>query len=145
MLGSGYMPTNLQAVKPEYLGSFYDQHPDWTTSVGQWPIAKPWFGYPGNSGPRIWDEQKVVAVADHARRSLAGAGPRLAGGTHRPAGPGEGLTGTTPVRADPFPRGPFRAPWQRASMTKIIHLSDLHVCRRASAWSASIPPPGCRR
>jgi multiple sugar transport system substrate-binding protein len=60
VLGSGYMPTNLQAVKREYLGSFYDQHPDWTTSVSQWPIAKSWFGYPGNSGPRIWDEQKVV-------------------------------------------------------------------------------------
>jgi len=60
VLGSGYMPTNLQTVKSDYLGTFYSQHPEWTTSVGQWPIAKPWFGYPGGSGPRIWDEQKVV-------------------------------------------------------------------------------------
>jgi len=60
VLGSGYMPTNLQTVRSDYLGQFYAAHPDWTTSVGQWPIARPWFGYPGASGPRIWDEQKVV-------------------------------------------------------------------------------------
>lgn len=60
VLGSGYMPTNLQAVKQSYLGDFYAEHEDWTTSLGQWPIAKPWFGYPGGSGPRIWDEQKVL-------------------------------------------------------------------------------------
>ncbi|MEI9424775.1 ABC transporter substrate-binding protein [Mesorhizobium sp. Cs1299R1N1] len=60
VLGSGYMPTNLETVKPGYLGNFYAEHKDWTTSLGQWPIAKPWFGYPGSSGPRIWDEQKAV-------------------------------------------------------------------------------------
>ncbi|SHO66993.1 multiple sugar transport system substrate-binding protein [Pseudoxanthobacter soli DSM 19599] len=59
VLGSGYMPTNLRTAEPDYLGSFYKDNPDWTTSLKQWPIAKPWFGYPGGSGPRIWDEQKV--------------------------------------------------------------------------------------
>lgn len=59
VLGSGYMPTNLRTTEPDYLGSFYKDNPDWTTSLKQWPIAKPWFGYPGGSGPRIWDEQKV--------------------------------------------------------------------------------------
>lgn len=60
VLGSGYMPTNLRTTEPDYLGAFYKENPDWTTSLKQWPIAKPWFGYPGGSGPRIWDEQKVV-------------------------------------------------------------------------------------
>lgn len=60
VLGSGYMPTNLQTVSPDYLGDFYAQHPAWKTSMSQWPIAKPWAGYPGSAGPRIWDEQKVI-------------------------------------------------------------------------------------
>ncbi|MDQ0393444.1 ABC transporter substrate-binding protein [Labrys monachus] len=60
VLGSGYMPTNLQTVVPAYLGDFYAKNADWTTSVGQWPLARPWAGYPGTAGPRIWDEQKVI-------------------------------------------------------------------------------------
>ncbi|MEW9310519.1 ABC transporter substrate-binding protein [Labrys neptuniae] len=60
VLNSGYMPTNLNTVKPDFLGNYYAQHPDWTTSLRQWPIAKAWFGYPAGSGPRIWDEQKIV-------------------------------------------------------------------------------------
>ena len=57
---SGYMPTNLRTAGAEYLGEFYEQNPDWTTSLKQWLIAKSWFGYPGTSGPRIWDEQKII-------------------------------------------------------------------------------------
>ena len=60
VLGSGYMPTNLQAEGPDYLGKFYAENPDWTTSVKQWPVARKWFGYPGNTGVRIWREQKAI-------------------------------------------------------------------------------------
>ena len=60
MRNSGYMPTNLRTAGAEYLGEFYEQNPDWTTSLKQWLIAKSWFGYPGTSGPRIWDEQKII-------------------------------------------------------------------------------------
>jgi multiple sugar transport system substrate-binding protein len=60
VLGSGYMPTNIQTTKPEYLGEFYEQHPDWTTSLKQWPIATRWFGYPGAKGVKIWREQSAI-------------------------------------------------------------------------------------
>ena len=33
VLGSGYMPTNLRTTEPEYLGSFYVENPNWTTSM----------------------------------------------------------------------------------------------------------------
>ena len=58
ILGSGYMPTNLRTTAPEYLGNFYDENPDWTTSLSQWPVARAWFGYPGTNGLRIWRTQQ---------------------------------------------------------------------------------------
>lgn len=60
VLGSGYMPTNLRTTEPDYLGSFYDDNADWTTSMGQWPVATNWFGYPGNKGTKIWREQQAI-------------------------------------------------------------------------------------
>lgn len=73
VLGSGYMPTNLRTTEPQYLGDFYKQNPDWTTSLKQWPLARSWFGYPGNKGLSIWREQKAVlgailrgSIAPHA-------------------------------------------------------------------------------
>jgi multiple sugar transport system substrate-binding protein len=60
VLGSGYMPTNLLATAPEYLGEHYAQNPDWATSLKQWPVAKAWFGYPGGKGTRIWHEQQLI-------------------------------------------------------------------------------------
>ncbi|MGO4123812.1 ABC transporter substrate-binding protein [Inquilinus sp. YAF38] len=63
VLGSGYMPTNLQVTKAEYLGDHYAKNPDWTTSMKQWPIARSWAGYPGNKSVGIWDEQKAILSA----------------------------------------------------------------------------------
>jgi multiple sugar transport system substrate-binding protein len=63
VLGSGYMPTNLKASEPAYLGTFYEEHPDWTTSMKQWPVARLWFGYPGNTGVKIWREQKTILAS----------------------------------------------------------------------------------
>lgn len=62
VLGSGYMPTNLQTVSDDYLGKHYAENPNWTTSMMQWPLARQWFGYPGDKGTRIWrDQQGVLA------------------------------------------------------------------------------------
>lgn len=58
--GSGYMPTNKKALESRHLGQFYADNPDWTTSVSQTDIAKPWFGYPGGAGARIWEQQKII-------------------------------------------------------------------------------------
>lgn len=58
--GSGYMPTNKRALASDRLGKFYSENPDWTTSVKQTDIAKPWFGYPGGAGARIWEQQKII-------------------------------------------------------------------------------------
>lgn len=60
VLGSGYMPTNLRTTEPEYLGDFYKSNPNWTTSMQQWPIAKSWFGYPGDKSSKIWKEQGAI-------------------------------------------------------------------------------------
>jgi multiple sugar transport system substrate-binding protein len=60
VLGSGYMPTNLKTVEPAYLGTFYAENPNWTTSMKQWPIARKWFGYPGNKGVKVWQEQRAI-------------------------------------------------------------------------------------
>ena len=63
VLGSGYVPTNLQTASSDYLGDHYAENPDWTTSMKQWPVAQQWFGYPGNSGVRIWREQQGVLAS----------------------------------------------------------------------------------
>lgn len=60
VLGSGYMPTNLKASDAAYLGDYYKDHPDWTTSMKQWPAARNWFGYPGNKGTKIWRAQQNI-------------------------------------------------------------------------------------
>lgn len=55
---SGYMPTSLIAEKEEYLGAFYKENPNYTTSVGQIPVARKWFGYPGKNSNKIIDNQR---------------------------------------------------------------------------------------
>ena len=73
------MPTNFRALEPAYLGSFYAENPDWTTSVKQWPVARKWFGYPGASGVKIWREQRIVlgelAIDTAERRVTLGDEP----------------------------------------------------------------------
>ncbi|MHA6688485.1 ABC transporter substrate-binding protein [Mesorhizobium sp. A556] len=58
VLGSGYMPTNKTALAPEYLGKFYDENPNWYTSIKQISRAAPWGGYPGTNGVKIWRTQR---------------------------------------------------------------------------------------
>ncbi|OHV78940.1 ABC transporter substrate-binding protein [Ensifer sp. LCM 4579] len=60
VLGSGYMPTNKQALKNEYLGEFYASNPDWKTSLTQWPIAVAWFGYPNVKSIKVWKAQSEI-------------------------------------------------------------------------------------
>ncbi|WEK52193.1 MAG: ABC transporter substrate-binding protein [Candidatus Kaistia colombiensis] len=60
VLGSGYMPTNKAALAPEYLGKFYDENPNWYTSIRQIPRAAPWGGYPGTNGVKIWRAQRDI-------------------------------------------------------------------------------------
>ncbi|SCX21374.1 sn-glycerol-3-phosphate-binding periplasmic protein UgpB precursor [Agrobacterium sp. DSM 25558] len=50
---TGYMPTNTLALDKDHLGSFYDKHPNWYTSVLQTPRARPWFSWPGDNGVEI--------------------------------------------------------------------------------------------
>ncbi len=58
VLDSGYIPTNKAALAPEYLGKFYDENPNWYTSIRQIPRAAPWGGYPGTNGVKIWRLQR---------------------------------------------------------------------------------------
>lgn len=60
VLGSGYMPTNKQALKTEHLGEFYVSHPEWKTSLTQWPIAVAWFGYPNVKSVKVWKAQSEI-------------------------------------------------------------------------------------
>ncbi|MBM6705208.1 hypothetical protein H6A60_12105 [Sutterella massiliensis] len=58
VLGSGYIPTNRQAEKPEYLGDFYKKNPLWYTPVTQIQYASAWQGYKGANGVKIWHKQR---------------------------------------------------------------------------------------
>ncbi|MEP7207328.1 MAG: ABC transporter substrate-binding protein [Casimicrobiaceae bacterium] len=60
--GTGYMPTNLRASAPEYLGRFYEQNPNFRTVYQEASLAKPWQGYPTNS-VRIWRAQRDIINA----------------------------------------------------------------------------------
>lgn len=60
--GTGYMPTNIRAAGPDFLGKFYDANPNFRTVFLQANRAKPWQGYPTNS-VRIWRAQRDVINA----------------------------------------------------------------------------------
>ena len=57
---TGYMPTNLRAAGPEFLGSFYDNNPNFRTVSLQVERAKPWQGYPGGQSVKIWRTQREI-------------------------------------------------------------------------------------
>ena len=57
---SGYLPTNLRAVGPEYLGPFYDANPNFRTVTRQMDRSVPWQGYPGGNSVRIWRTQREI-------------------------------------------------------------------------------------
>jgi len=55
---SGYLPTNLRASGPEYLGPFYDANPNYRAPITQVERAGPWSAYPGGNAVRIWRTQR---------------------------------------------------------------------------------------
>jgi multiple sugar transport system substrate-binding protein len=57
---AGYLPTNLRAPGPEFLGPFYDANPNFRTINGQMARSAPWQGYPGGNSVRIWRTQREV-------------------------------------------------------------------------------------
>ncbi|MDP0926228.1 ABC transporter substrate-binding protein [Paracoccus onubensis] len=58
--GSGYMPTNQNAMAPELLGDFYKENPNWRISLDQIDRAIPWAGYPGTNSVEIWRTQREI-------------------------------------------------------------------------------------
>jgi len=57
---TGYLPTNMRAPGPEFLGSFYDKNPNFRTVSQQMNRSVPWQGYPGANSVRIWRAQREI-------------------------------------------------------------------------------------
>jgi multiple sugar transport system substrate-binding protein len=57
---AGYLPTNLRAPGPEFLGPFYEANPNFRTINGQMDRSAPWQGYPGGNSVRIWRTQREI-------------------------------------------------------------------------------------
>lgn len=60
---TGYLPTNVQVLKTEYMGAFYEAEPYYATPVKQYDRADPWSGYPGTQSEKIWREQASIIRA----------------------------------------------------------------------------------
>jgi multiple sugar transport system substrate-binding protein len=75
---SGYMPTNLRASGPEFLGPFYEANPNFRTVSQQLDRARPWQGYPGGNSVRIWRTQRDVVNAVMRGELTAEAGLKKA-------------------------------------------------------------------
>jgi multiple sugar transport system substrate-binding protein len=57
---TGYLPTNLRASGPEFLGPFYDKNPNYKTPIQQIDRAGPWGAYPNGNTVRIWRAQRDI-------------------------------------------------------------------------------------
>ena len=57
---TGYLPTNLRASGPEFLGPFYDKNPNYRTPITQIDRAGPWGAYPDGNTVRIWRAQRDI-------------------------------------------------------------------------------------
>lgn len=66
---TGYMPTNKLATGPDYLGPFYESHPNFATVTSQIERSRPWQGYPGGNSVRIWRTQRDI-IANVMRGDL---------------------------------------------------------------------------
>jgi multiple sugar transport system substrate-binding protein len=60
---TGYMPTNLRATGPDFLGDFYNKNPNFKTVSLSVDRAKPWQGYPGGQSVKIWRTQREIINA----------------------------------------------------------------------------------
>jgi len=61
--GTGYLPTNLRAPGPEFLGPFYEKNPNFRTVAQQMDRSAPWQGYPQGNTVRIWRAQRDIITA----------------------------------------------------------------------------------
>ncbi|TPG57799.1 ABC transporter substrate-binding protein [Roseomonas nepalensis] len=57
---SGYLPTNIRALGPDFLGPYYDANPNFRTITRQMDRSVPWQGYPGGNSVRIWRTQREI-------------------------------------------------------------------------------------
>lgn len=57
---TGYLPTNLRASGPEFLGPFYEKNPNYRTPISQIDRAGPWGAYPDGNTVRIWRAQRDI-------------------------------------------------------------------------------------
>jgi len=60
---TGYLPTNLRASGPEFLGPFYDKNPNFRTVSLQVERSVPWQGYPGGNSVKTWRAQREIIIA----------------------------------------------------------------------------------
>lgn len=60
---TGYLPVNLKASGPEFLGPWYEQNPNARTPILQIERAGPWGAYPGGNTVRIWRAQRDIITA----------------------------------------------------------------------------------
>ena len=60
---TGYLPTNLRAPGPEFLGQYYDKNPNFRTVSLQMDRSVPWQGYPGGISVRTWRAQREIITA----------------------------------------------------------------------------------
>lgn len=60
---TGYLPVNLKASGPDFLGPWYEQNPNARTPILQIERAGPWGAYPGGNTVRIWRAQRDIITA----------------------------------------------------------------------------------
>ena len=60
---TGYLPTNLRASGPEFVGPFYDKNPNFRTVSLQVERSVPWQGYPGGNSVKTWRAQREIIIA----------------------------------------------------------------------------------
>jgi len=60
---TGYLPTNLRATGPEFLGQYYDKNPNFKTVALQMDRSVPWQGYPGGNSVKTWRAQREIITA----------------------------------------------------------------------------------
>jgi multiple sugar transport system substrate-binding protein len=57
---TGYLPTNLRATGPEFLGQYYEKNPNFKTVSLQMDRSVPWQGYPGGNSVKTWRAQREI-------------------------------------------------------------------------------------
>lgn len=68
---TGYMPVNTIALEEQYLGKFYDEHPNWKPGALQLLLARAWFAWPGTNAVEI-----TKVISDSTVGITNGADPK---------------------------------------------------------------------